>query len=117
MVNEAEYFRILYGSIRKFIVFVHEPPYQTTVMCCNPVFRFGSSRMDHHTSFHVRVGLAPIIVCMLVYDMRWLDGNVLPIVASGYISRWAGYTIHATAYFHPVYNIILPCVYYYHPIQ
>ena len=41
----------LYGSIRKFIVFavcsfVHELPYQTTVVCCNSVFRRGYLRMD-----------------------------------------------------------------------
>ena len=31
---------------------------KTTVVCCNPVFRRDSSRMDHRTAFHVRVGLA-----------------------------------------------------------
>ena len=45
-------------SVSLSCLFVHEPPYQTTVMCCNPVFRRGSSRMDHRTVFHVRVGLA-----------------------------------------------------------
>ena len=33
---------------------------KTTVVCCNPVFRRGSSRMDHRTAFHVRVGLAQV---------------------------------------------------------
>ena len=45
-------------SVSLSCLFVHEPPYQTTVVCCNAVFRRGSSRMDHHTVFHVRVGLA-----------------------------------------------------------
>ena len=31
---------------------------KTTVVCCNPVFRRSSSRMDHRTAFHIRVGLA-----------------------------------------------------------
>ena len=33
---------------------------KTTVVCSNPVFRCGSSRMDHRTTFHVRVGLAQV---------------------------------------------------------
>ena len=45
-------------SVSLSCLFVHEPPYQTTVVCCNAVFRRGSSRMDHRTVFHVRVGLA-----------------------------------------------------------
>ena len=45
-------------SVSLSCLFVHEPPYQTTVVCSNAVFRRGSSRMDHHTVFHVRVGLA-----------------------------------------------------------
>ena len=36
-------------SVSLSCLFVHEPPYQTTVVCCNPVFRRGSSRMDHRT--------------------------------------------------------------------
>ena len=44
-------------SISLLCLFVHEPPYQTTVVCCNAVFCRGSLRMDHHTIFHVRVGL------------------------------------------------------------
>ena len=47
-------------SVSLLCLFVHEPPYQTTVVCCNAVFRRGSSCMDHRTVFHVRVGLAPI---------------------------------------------------------
>ena len=45
-------------SVSLSCLFVHEPPYQTTVVCCNAVFRCGSLRMDHHTIFHVRMGLA-----------------------------------------------------------
>ena len=45
-------------SVSLSCFFVHEPPYQTTVMCCNAVFRRGSLRMDHRTIFHIRVGLA-----------------------------------------------------------
>ena len=36
-------------SVSLSCLFVHEPPYQTTVVCCNAVFRRGSSRMDHRT--------------------------------------------------------------------
>ena len=43
-------------SISLLCLFVHEPPYQTTVVCCNAVFCSGSLRMDHRTVFHVRVG-------------------------------------------------------------
>ena len=45
-------------SVSLSCLFVHESPYQTTVVCCNVVFRRSSSRMDHRTVFHVRVGLA-----------------------------------------------------------
>ena len=45
-------------SVSLSCLFVHEPPYQTTVVCCNAIFRRGSSRMNHRTVFHVRVGLA-----------------------------------------------------------
>ena len=45
-------------SVSLSCLFVHEPPYQTTVVCCNAIFRRGSSRMEHRTVFHVRVGLA-----------------------------------------------------------
>ena len=46
-------------SVSLSCLFVHEPPYQTTVVCCNAVFRRCSSRMDHRTfSTPVRVGLA-----------------------------------------------------------
>ena len=47
-------------AIRKLIVFVYEPPYQTAVVYYNNVFRCSSSCMDHSTVFHVRVMLAPI---------------------------------------------------------
>ena len=39
-------------------LFVQEPPYQTTVVCCNAVFHHGSSCMDHRTILNIRVGLA-----------------------------------------------------------
>ena len=39
-------------------LYVHEPLYQTTVVCCNPIFHRGSLIMGHLTAFHVRVGLA-----------------------------------------------------------
>ena len=45
-------------SVSLSCLFVHEPLYQTTVVCCNAVFHRGSSRMDHCTVFHIRVGLA-----------------------------------------------------------
>ena len=45
-------------SVSLSCLFVHKPPYQTTVVCCNADFRHGSSCMDHRTVFHVRVGLA-----------------------------------------------------------
>ena len=45
-------------SVSLLCLFVHEPPYQTTVVCCNAVFRRSSLRMDHRTVFHIRVGLA-----------------------------------------------------------
>ena len=45
-------------SVSLSCLFVHEPPYQTTVVRCNAVFFRGSSRMDHRTIFHVGVGLA-----------------------------------------------------------
>ena len=35
---------------------VHEPPYQI-IVCCNSIFRLGSSRMDPCTVFYVTVGL------------------------------------------------------------
>ena len=45
-------------SVSLLCLIVHEPPYQTTVVCCNAIFRRGSLCMDHRTIFHVRVGLA-----------------------------------------------------------
>ena len=45
-------------SVSLSCLFVHEPPYQTTVVRCNVVYSCGSSRMNHRTVFHVRVGLA-----------------------------------------------------------
>ena len=39
-------------------LFVHKPPYQTKVMCCNSVFCCSSLCMNYHTVVHVRVGLA-----------------------------------------------------------
>ena len=52
----------LYGSIRETVsllcLFVHEPPYQTTVVCYNFVFHCSSLHMDHHANFHITVGLS-----------------------------------------------------------
>ena len=45
-------------SISLSCLLVHELPYQTVIVCCNPFFHHGSSHMDHCTIFHVRVGLA-----------------------------------------------------------
>ena len=39
-------------------LFVHKPPYQTKVVCCNSVFWSVSLCMNYHTVVHVRVGLA-----------------------------------------------------------
>ena len=44
-------------SVSLSCLFVYEPPYHSTVVCCNAVFCHGSLRMDHCTVFHVRVGL------------------------------------------------------------
>ena len=38
-------------SVSLSCLFVHEPPYQTTVVCCNLVFHRGRSHMDHPTIF------------------------------------------------------------------
>ena len=41
--------------------FVHKSPYQTTVVCCNPIFHQGSLPMDHLPFSHIfliSVGLA-----------------------------------------------------------
>ena len=38
-------------SVSLLCLFVHEPPYQTTVVCCNPAFRCGYLCMDHPTVF------------------------------------------------------------------
>ena len=38
-------------SVSLSCLFVHEPPYQTTVVCCNPVFHHGRSHMDHPAVF------------------------------------------------------------------
>ena len=47
-------------SVSLSCLFVNEPLYQTTVVCCNATFRHGSSCMDHRTVFHVRMGLAQV---------------------------------------------------------
>ena len=41
----------LYGNIHKFIVFIHKPLYQTTVVYCNPVFHRSYLCMDRPTIF------------------------------------------------------------------
>ena len=38
-------------SVSLSCLFVREPPYQATVVCCNPAFRCGYSCMDHPTVF------------------------------------------------------------------
>ena len=38
-------------------LFIHEPPYQTTVVCLNSVFCHGSLHMAHHAILYIRVGL------------------------------------------------------------
>ena len=51
-------------SMSLLCLFVHEPLYQTVVVCCNPVFHFGSSCMDHPTKFPLVWGslrLAPTV--------------------------------------------------------
>ena len=45
-------------SVHLSCFFVHEPLYQTVVVCFNPVFRRVSSNMDHRTTFYIRVGFA-----------------------------------------------------------
>ena len=77
-VHDADYLRItkhLYGSIRKFIVFVclymnHRT--KTTVVCCNPVFRHDYSHINHRTALHVRVGLALIKFRLHNQWLTWL---------------------------------------------
>ena len=39
-----------------FYLFVHEPPYQVTVLCCNPAFSHKFMYMDHNIAFHIRMG-------------------------------------------------------------
>ena len=39
-------------SVSLSCLFVHESPYQTTLVCCIPVFCRCLSRMDHPTIFH-----------------------------------------------------------------
>ena len=58
-------------SVSLSCLFVHEPPYQTTVVCCNAVFRRGSLRMDHRTVFHIRVGLAQARPTLMWKTVRW----------------------------------------------
>ena len=58
LVHKTKYCCItkhLYGIICKFIMSVHEPPYQTTVVCCNFIYHHGSLYMGHHAILHIRV--------------------------------------------------------------
>ena len=59
---KTDIFTILSTCMEVFVnlscLFVHEPLYQTIVVCCNASLRRSFSNMDHHTVFHVRVGLA-----------------------------------------------------------
>ena len=73
-------------SVSLSCLFVHEPPYQTTVVCCNAVFRRGSSRMDHRTVFHVRVGLAqarPNYLCIRIHLPKTGVSNQIAVFAMG----------------------------------
>ena len=60
-VHEAIYFTLqspcMEVSVSLSCLFVHAPPYQTIVVCCNPVFRHGSLHTDQDVVLHVRVGL------------------------------------------------------------
>ena len=38
-------------------LFVNELPYQTTVVCCDPIFHRDRLRTNHRTILHVSVGL------------------------------------------------------------
>ena len=42
-------------SISLSCLLVHEPLYQTTVVCCNPVFHCGSLYINHCAVLHVRM--------------------------------------------------------------
>ena len=44
-------------SISLLCLFVHEPLYQTVVVCCNSVFHCGSLHMDHCAILYIRAGL------------------------------------------------------------
>ena len=60
-------------SVSLLCLFVHKPPYQTVVVHCNPIFRCGSSCMDHHTAFYVRVQLTQAR-CQLHKSIIFPDG-------------------------------------------
>ena len=68
-------------SVSLLCLFVHEPPCQTTVVCCNPIFRCGSSHMDHQTSFHIRVGLTQArpnnLIRVALYARMWLYMHIV----------------------------------------
>ena len=44
--------------VSSLCLLVHEPPYQTTVVCYNSVFLLWFFCIDHHTILHIRVWLA-----------------------------------------------------------
>ena len=56
-------------SVSLSFLFVHEPLYQT-IVCYNPVFRYGSSSMDHRTIFHRLVSITTCFVTMAVPIQR-----------------------------------------------
>ena len=56
-------------SVSVSCLFVHEPPYQTIVVCCNPIFR----RNSLHTAFHVRVGFTQ--ACPKIKENESEDGK------------------------------------------
>ena len=68
-------------SISLSCLFVHEPPYQTTAVCCNAIFHRASSRMDHRTVFHVRAGLAPTKVFLDVNCVHFVVVSLNCIIA------------------------------------
>ena len=60
-------------SVSLLCLCVHEPPYQTTVVCCNAIFRCDSSRMDHHAVFHMGVGLAQARPNYVTLNRTWAN--------------------------------------------
>ena len=58
-------------SVSLSCLFVHDPLYQTVVVCCNPIFRHSSSCMNHPTKFPLVWGslrLTPITFKLLAFS-------------------------------------------------